>query len=67
MKLLTINEAKKRIKKAQETYRFMCRQLNDPPKTDIVGNALRRAMSQLTLIEAGKLQTWFDKQHINPF
>lgn len=67
MKTITLNAAKKRIKKAQETYHFMCQQLNDPPKTDIVGNAIRRLISQLSLIDADELQKWFDKQHVNPY
>ena len=67
MKTITLKAAKKRIKNAQETYRFMCKNLNDPPKTDIVGNALRRVMGQLTLTEAEELQKWFYKQHINPY
>ena len=67
MKTITLESAKKRVKKAQETYRFMCQQLNDPPKTDIVGNALRRMKVQLSLVEADELQRWFDKLYINTF
>lgn len=67
MKTTTLESAKKRIKKAQESYCFMCQQLSDPPKTDIVGNALRRVKVQLSLVEADELQRWFDKLYINTF